>query len=157
MSNRKQKLGKARDRRTTRSWKIKSWSRHGVRCLLMHARVLLKPPRDIGKRSKINTSALWQSIPIGLHTHFGRFKGVGRISSLCAAVGQLAWSKYAMHLQVEPWNPTMWVCFAFVQVVHNHICIMRIDYITLFFTLCRTRLPNIDTKTCKLRKANSSN
>ncbi|XP_044456319.1 uncharacterized protein [Triticum aestivum] len=51
----------------------------------MHARAFLKLPRDIGKESKINTSALWQSIPIGLHAHFGRFKGVGRTSSLCAA------------------------------------------------------------------------
>jgi hypothetical protein len=51
------KMRKARDRRTTRSWKIKFSSMHGVRCLLMHARVLLKPPRGIGKGSKINTSA----------------------------------------------------------------------------------------------------
>ena len=59
------------------------------------------------QRIKINTSALLQSIPIGLHAHFGRFKGVGRISSQCVVVGQLAWSKYAMHLQVAPWSPTM--------------------------------------------------
>ena len=64
MSNLKQRVEKARDRRTTRSWKIKFSSMHGVRCPLMHARVLLKPPRGIGKGSKINTSALWQSIPI---------------------------------------------------------------------------------------------
>ena len=37
---------------------------------------------------------------------FRSLQGVGRTSSLCAAVGQLAWSKYAMHLQVAPWSDT---------------------------------------------------
>ena len=41
-SKRKQKC--VQDRRTTRNWKIKSWSRLGNRCLLMRAPALTKPP-----------------------------------------------------------------------------------------------------------------
>ena len=46
--------------------------------------------------------------------------------------------------------------FCLCSICASSYCIMRNDWITLF-TLCRTRLLNIDTRTWKLRKAKFSN
>ena len=157
MSNRKQEVEKARDRRTTQSWKIKSWSGHGVRCLLMHTGTSQTAKRY---RQRIEDQYFGMMVKYPNRTPHTFRSLHGRcevIKSMCSR-----WAACLEQVRNAPPSGTMESDYVSLFCLCS-ICASSylhhgkwLHHFTLF-TLCRTRFPNIDTKTWKLRKANSSN